>query len=63
MKYLTHNLKKLQKAKLNDYKCINCNVKLYQLREGFFLIKNDNSCENLQFVLNCNEVIIKNILE
>jgi len=70
MKYLTHNLIECKDQYYDyyvDFKCNICGVLLAKsLHNKFYLIrKNPNDFYDIEydeFLLNCNEVIIKNII-
>ena len=71
MKYLTHNLIKCKNQDQAydyyiDFECDICHIYLTKsLHNKFYLIKNNGfyDIEDDEFLLNCDEVIIKNIIE
>jgi len=66
IQYLTHKLKPYGKFGHHfDFKCEICNVCLFQSSNTYFyLINNDGSTFDVKnFLLTCNEWIIKNIID
>ena len=67
MKYLTHQLSQCKiygADNIYDYKCDICGVYLLKNHSEFYLITdNGNNVKLTEFVLTCDEVIIKKIIE
>jgi len=64
IKYLTHELKEIKNyGSFYDFKCTICNVCLFQSSTGTYYLIENNKTDDEFFLLTCDEVIIKNIIE
>jgi len=64
IKYLDHELiRSNPNYDINDYRCINCNILLYQAANEKYFFIDENSHNVYNFIYTCKEWIIKNIIE
>ena len=61
--YLGHNLVRLEKYNINeDYVCTKCGIEIFYELETYYLIKGYHDTEGF-CVINCEEFMIKSIIE
>lgn len=64
IQYLDHQLIPIAPIEdINDFKCINCGVILYQSSNKNYYFIGEGKTEPYKFLYTCDEWIIKNIIE
>jgi len=64
IKYLDHQLIQIVPIEdINDFKCINCGIILYQSSNKNYYFIDDKQRKYYKFLYTCSEWIIKNIIE